>query len=570
MRYGMRVILTILLFFAGLGADCWAQAHQQPAKSRVLHFPKDRSGGKVVVRDAQIPRAEHPFIYWQDQVNWQAHSSQAKGDIQIPAGKLVSLHIFKKDVWTDLSFLKQLRKNDLYMLNVRGSSSGGPRPGDGCMEHISHLTGLKELGLNNTNISVKGIKHLSELKSLESLYIGGKINSSALAVISRLPCLKRLYIGKNRITNTGLKSLGRLKSLEELSIRGGMIGDDGLVHLAKLPKLQYLKLSGKRFTDEGMIHLKNIPNLKILDLNVLKQLTDKALMYISDCNSLENVNFYWNENITDKGLEYLKKTRSLKKLSIGHSKITDEGLKQLCEIKTLEYLHLPHYGLTDKGYACIDKLNNLKYLWVGGNSISPLTDKSLEYIAKLSFLEELLVGSEGFTDEGISCIAGLTSLKNISIFKAPGLTDKGLAKLGKLKSLESLRISKANITISGLSGLNVLTNLNYMTLYDVVQDGSGLDISSLENLEKLSISLKRKRKDKEIVSQKFRDDDMICIGKLKKLKWLQGIRGISDKGMAHLSGLTRMERFNVGGDGLTDKGLVHLRNMKKLNHLSLN
>jgi len=26
MRYGMRVILTILLFFAGLGADCWAQA----------------------------------------------------------------------------------------------------------------------------------------------------------------------------------------------------------------------------------------------------------------------------------------------------------------------------------------------------------------------------------------------------------------------------------------------------------------------------------------------------------------------------------------------------------------
>ena len=39
--------------------------------------------------------------------------------------------------------------------------------------------------------------------------------------------------------------------------------------------------------------------------------------------------------------------------------------------------------------------------------------------------------------------------------------------------------------------------------------------------------------------------------------------------MAHLAGLTSLERLNIGGSGLTDKGMAYLANMKNLNHLSV-
>ena len=76
----------------------------------------------------------------------------------------------------------------------------------------------------------------------------------------------------------------------------------------------------------------------------------------------------------------------------------------------------------------------------------------------------------------------------------------------------------------------------------VVQDGSRLDISGLTKLENLTLISYRERQ-----PGTYRDEDMACLANLKHLKWFQGIDGIGDAGLAHLAGLTEMERLTMVG-----------------------
>jgi hypothetical protein len=192
-------------------------------------------------------------------------------------------------------------------------------------------------------------------------------------------------------------------------------------------------------------------------------------------------------------------------------------------------------------------------------------------VAELKSLETLVIAGVGFTDAGMREIAELSSLTDLNLSAFTNVTNKGLRELAGLKSLRRLYIHDrgGHITISGLSCLNALPGLVVLNVRGIVQDNSGLDISGLTNLEKLTLGLREKRLGKSIVRDMFRDQDMACLAHLKKLEWLQGINGISDIGLENLSGLTEMERLGFIGPSLTDAGLVHLTKMSKLDHLSI-
>ena len=539
-----------------------ASGRKKLCETRILHFPNKRSFGALYVLDENIERRIKSFHHWIDGAEWE-YLCEATGEVKAPAGKRLLL-VVNKAGCKDLSPLSKLGPDDLYDLGFRSGVPEFNSAGNRNKSYIVGLTGLKELGLRLTNASGEGMRFIKEMKSLECLTLPGRIDDAGLAEVAEQRSLKRLHFsGKNLVTNEGLAVLAKLSSLEELSLTGSRIGDDGLVHLAKLPSLRYLMLYGENFSDAGMAHLKNVPSLKILNLAHLKQITDEGVEYLSGLENIENVTFYWNENITNKGAVYLSRMKSLKKLDIAHSRINDDGLAHLSKVKTLEYLHLPNQGITDKGLMYVCKLDKLKHLDVGGSSKSPLTDEGLEHLSKLSCLEELDISSTEITDEGMSHIAKLTNLRELHLH-TDTITNEGLAKLTTLKLLEHLTLPiKAKITVSGVSGLNALSNLTYLYAYGVVQDNSGLDISGLTKLENLTISTPLGS------GTIIRDEDMACLANLKKLKWLQGVAGVSDAGMAHLAGLTNMERLSVSGSDLTDKGLSYLAGMKKLNHLTV-
>ena len=538
---------------------------ESPEHGRVLHFPKDRSLGRIMVQDGNIKRQIQTFYYWVDGAHWHAQAEylgEAQGDVIIPAGKKAALFVNKNAI-EDLSPLLNLKPDDLYMLSVAYKPARNK-----CMPYVAHLTGLRELNLAKTNITSEGMKHITKLQSLERLTLPKAITNKGLSYVAQLESLKGLYFKENKITNAGLRHLSKLTSLKELSLGGKRIDDAGLVHLANLKSLKYLLLWGKSFSDNGLAHLKNVPSLKILNLMHLP-ITDAGVRHLSGHTGLENLSLY-NTQVTDRGLEYLISMRSLKKLNIckrggSQDQITDRGMVHLGRIKTLEYLRLPDKGVTDEGLAHITKLGKLKYLWVSNRGDSPLTDVGLRHVTKLRSLETLWIGGTGFTDAGMSHIAKLTNLKELSLSTAPLVTNKGLAELAALKSLLSLRLSHTpKITISGLSHLNALP-LNHLEIREIDQDNLGLDISGLTQIENLFLHVAR--------NSGLRDEDLACLAKLKNLKWVQiGFTKhsmITDAGMAHLAGLTALERLSVGGPELTDHGLSNLVNMKRLTQLYL-
>jgi len=574
---GYRVALSLLIGFAGLAAIgglslVYAEnSGMSNAETRVVHFPADRSLGKLMMQDVTRARHTDTFYYWEGDADWE-YLSQALGNVGVPAGKRLWLVIYNQSEWSDLSPLSNLRPDDIYKLSLSGSYEGGPRPGDRCMAHIGSLTGLKVLDLNMTDITARGMKHIEKLKSLERLTLPMPTNNAGLAHVAKLESLKALYFKQNKVTNAGLAHLEKLKSLEELELGGEKISDKGLIHLAELPRLRYLMLWGENFSDAGMAHLKNIPSLRILHAGGLRQLTDAALPHLSEIPNLEGLCLHWTEQITDDGLANLKKMHSLRKLDIVHSRLTDAGLAHLAQIKSLEYLRLPHNGITDKGFVYLAELDKLKHLDVARvHYVDPnmdknyYTDEALRQLSKLRSLEELTIGSIGITDAGMDEIAKLSKLRTLWLFGS-NISDKGLSRLTALKSLQNLSFGPpCDTSISGLAQLNFMPNITNLSVRQLKRDNrdkSVLDISGLTNLRKLDITLD--------ADATFKDKDFACLANIKGLQWLQlWPTELSDAGMVHLRGLTNIERLNIGGPGLTDAGLKCLANMKKLNHLTI-
>ena len=571
MDYTKKTILIAIVFCVVLAGVCTVGTAGEEGKSRVIHFPKDRSLGRIKVKDADIIKGHQDYHDWYVKAE---DLGEARGDIVIPAGRKVALFLYAKDIG-DLSPLSELKPDDICMLSLTGLFENQPLLSDESMQYITHLTGLKYLWLSFAKTTTKVIEPITKLQSLEMLVPPQGLTNKGLSYVAQVKSLKVLYFGKNKVTNAGLRRyLPKLTKLEKLGLYSGHISDDGLVCLAELPMLNDLSLNSGNFTDAGLAHVKNISSLKVLDLGHLP-VTDEGVRHISSIAGLEDLNLYKTE-VTDRGLKFIKSLPSLKKLNLGGTKITDKGLSYLSEIKSLEYLDLPSETVTDKNLVYLTQLTNLKSL----NMPSPhyvdpktdkrlYTDKGLKELIKLQSLEELRLAGLGVTDVGMSYIAKLGNLKELSLFGC-SITNKGLAKLKTLKSLERLTLRCENVTISGLSHLNALKNLSDLQVGDIKQDNSGLDISGLSKLEELSLRLDCSRKGRELICDPVRDEDMASLGKLKKLRWL-GISSrnsmVTDAGIAYLKDLPNVGYFAFGSPYLTDKSLSYLASIKTLKTL---
>ncbi len=566
---GLAGFLAVM-FIGGASLVC-AQSELPAAK--VLNFPPDRSLGIIMILDVNKPHRTNPFAFGGDNSNWEDadYLCEAKGQVMIPAGRRVGIYISEKAL-KDLSPLQELPPDAFYMLSLPYQSAG-----DACMPYITHLTGLKELKLTGVKITSAAMRYITKLQSLEELSLPNDTTDAGFRHVGQLTSLKRLFFYGERITNKGLQPLSKLTALERLAIGGKCVDDDCLAYLADMKSLQYLSLMGENFSDKGLVQVKALPALRILNLTHVP-ITDEGLRNLSGHPSLENLGLF-NTRITNKGLVYLESLPSLKKLNIGNMNndlknppVSDDGMVHIAKLQKLEYLDLPNTGISDKGLVDVAKLRNLKHLWVCGSSNSPLTDKALQHVSSMTNLEFLLIHGTGFTDEGMGCLAKLSYLRELHLC-GNSITDAGLAKLKTLQSLEKLKLVSENITMSGLSHLNAMTQMSDLYLHGVAQDDSGMDISGLRNLEKLTLTLKKTRKGKIRIQGELRDEDLACLANLKHLKWLHigniPKTRITDAGMAHLAGLTNMEQLGIGSPYLTDKSLTYLRNMKRMQRMTI-
>jgi hypothetical protein len=125
-----------------------------------------------------------------------------------------------------------------------------PPAGDSPAARIEQLGGSVEADDSGTVVRVR----LS----------GRPVKDADLAVLAKLPRLRRLDLSFTRVTDAGLPRLKGLEVLEALDLSGTEVTGAGLAHLAALPRLAALDLGGTAIGDMDLDRLKDLPALKIL------------------------------------------------------------------------------------------------------------------------------------------------------------------------------------------------------------------------------------------------------------------------------------------------------------------
>jgi hypothetical protein len=589
MRNNKRFYIAFILFYAVFLLSKPAISLQQQTVSqkgdRIIHFPKDRSIGRLMIGDADTTNRHNPFDY----IQWEEYCS-AQGNVIVPNGKFVKLFLAS---WTwqnleNLSIFKQLRPDDIYSLTIKNDwhSADMINPMDKCMSYVAYLTGLNTLDISQTGVSAEGLAYLTKLTALERLETPIDLNDAGITEICKIKSLKTLLMWQlNLVTNTGLRQLSGLQSLECLTLNSYLMTDEGLCSLSGLPVLNTLMLSGC-FTKNAALFLQDIKSLKSLHLypgytndwpeKSVNQIGGKILTFgkkgmenVSKLTQLEEFSAYIPD-INDSDIAYLQNIPNLKTIYLGSNILTDSSMQVISKIRTLENLALT-VGLTDDGLKHITDLQNLRHLDIGSSSSSPLTDESLRCIGQLENLEVLCIGSPVFSDEGIKYIAKLKKLRRLSISKAEKLSKNGLGELTALTSLTSFSLQDAlKISVSDLKVLNRLKNLKTLDIFGIYQHNTAfMDISGLTKLKTLNIGLYYTLKNNaRVYDSSFRGKDFVCLTGLKYLKNLSiNGSGINDSCLKYISQIKNLASLEIDcskQSAITDAGIKYLSNLKKL------
>ncbi|AJC48273.1 hypothetical protein IB642_05090 [Allofrancisella guangzhouensis] len=156
------------------------------------------------------------------------------------------------------------------------------------------------IDLSNNKIGDKGIKYLSELKTLDYLYLSncGITDHGAKDIANNITNLKVLNLSKNSISLDGVTAIvNKLINLESLDISENYIGLLGAKAIQKCNKLSDLNISNDKYLNstvemrEGMKVsdiITNLPkNLRSLSLAGYVELDDKIAEAIKNLNMLK-------------------------------------------------------------------------------------------------------------------------------------------------------------------------------------------------------------------------------------------------------------------------------------------
>lgn len=134
-----------------------------------------------------------------------------------------------------------------------------------------------------------------------------------------------------------------------------------------------------------------------------------------------------------------------------------------------------------------------------------------------------------------------------------GADDAVIANVAKLPYLQRLDLTSTKVTNEGLEPLTELEDLRVLNLWNtMINDEALVTIAKIESLT----NLRMRKCDGKGDSEEGGDDD----GKPK---------GITDEGLAHLTGMPRLQELDIRYTNITDKGMEHVGELANLKDLKL-
>lgn len=349
---------------------------------------------------------------------------------------------------------------------------------------------------------------------------------------------------------------------------------------------------------QGLV-AKLAPN--VLSDEILAQLakvSGVAELHVGDCSA--------GMEVSDAGLKSIGTITGLRGLLFRQSSVTSEGFKELANLKNLEWLDIGQIEMQRAEFELVSKLPKLRSLWLHGMSFGPAdmeplggskTIKTLklgtnmnvdgwtfsfETLAKMQALEDLTVPSINLhtlekglkalklkrvtlsdkraTDDHLEVLSGIATLEGITLESPTGVTREGFAQLAKLPRLRYFKATEL-VDETPVSGIGAVKTLEELDMPGLKASGKTLEwVAGLRQLKRLSL-----------YNGRFGDEDLLKLQGLTGLEslMLSGNKNLSDKGLAVVEHMPRLEKLYVCGTKLSDAGLGQVAQLKGLTRLDI-
>jgi Leucine-rich repeat (LRR) protein len=169
-----------------------------------------------------------------------------------------------------------------------------------------------------------------------------------------------------------------------------------------------------------------------------------------------------------------------------------------------------------------------------------------------------------------TALRGLKNLTHLS-FRRGRLGPEGLESIRQMPLLKTLDFTDSDIDDAGLACLKGAAQLSSMSFFGSrgLSDKGVAQLQGLQNLKRFDLR-NESFTATEPKAPRITDAGLKHLAGLTKLEYLnlQG-QHITDVGLKHLSGMTHLESLALSFSGITDKGLRHLEGLRKLRNLHL-
>jgi hypothetical protein len=421
--------------------------------------------------------------------------------------------------------------------------NAGAQMTDAAMERLPQLDHVTHLYLGGSmRLTDEGLKRLAHMPQLQVLDVGGwktPITDRGLESLRHLTDLRSFQsCWTQGISDTGVANLAFCDHLESVDLLGTQTGDGAISALAGKRKLRRFK-TGRLVTDAGLPLLHQFP--------VFKTWRGGAISYSLMSADAEPTHLLLDGPFTNNGLASIAGLDGLFALSFfWHvSALTADGLGALADLPNLGFL------------GCQDELCN---------------DEAMRHIAAIPRLRMLMGQGAVASDDGFAALSRSETIEYIWGRDCPNLGGRGFTALAAMPALRGLAVSCKNVDDAALSALPRFPALRGLAPMDVSDDGFR-HVGRCERLEDLWCMYCRDTGDAatEHIAGLYRlktyyagatqitDRSLEILGRMSSLESIEFYEcaGISNAGIALLTGLPRLREVTVGGSpNVTREGVA--------------
>ena len=175
-----------------------------------------------------------------------------------------------------------------------------------------------------------------------------------------------------------------------------------------------------------------------------------------------------------------------------------------------------------------------------------ITDKCLEYVARLPNLEELDISGTRMNGSGLHFLANCLKLKRLELVAIKTLDPEFFHNFSTLTQIEYLGLSHCELPSSVLSYIAKCRSLNCLVLHEnSITDEDAPFLCELENLEILSLD--------------YNDITDVALSYISELKSLYSLdlvgNSITDIGVDRVQDLNSLTGLNLSGTQITDRSM---------------